>query len=340
LTTPDYISPKIRVQIEEKLFSIINFKGRRAEEVKKTVVTAALTKDSVENKAKEFGISPQTVRNYVEERPQVIDQMLNVIKTISVKELGGRKRVKISIDWTSIEYKGKPVEGLGGSEKGYAWNYATATTRVKGKTLILAFTRVEKGMTRLKIVESLIQQILALGLEIELVTLDAGFYSVDVINYLSRFNFIIGVPVGKIGIHRNFDGDYTVKSNGKKATFRLIVHQGREKEYLAKGTNLDVNRSIVVKWYDKVRTPIETSYKLIKSFLIFTSSRSWLFRLFIFVLAMLIYTLYLLLKGTTSKEDFRLLLTILLLQDNITILQEYLVKLFYSLFNSLELFSG
>ena len=114
----------------------------------------------------------------------------------------------------------------------------------------------------------------------------------------------------------------------------------REKEYLAKGTNLDVNRSIVVKWYDKVRTPIETSYKLIKSFLIFTSSRSWLFRLFIFVLAMLIYTLYLLLKGTTSKEDFRLLLTILLLQDNIIILQEYLVKLFYPLFNSLELFSG
>jgi hypothetical protein len=28
------------------------------------------------------------------------------------------------------------------------------------------------------------------------------------------------------------------------------------------------------------------------------------------------------------------------LQDNITISQEYLVKLFYPLFNSLELFSG
>jgi hypothetical protein len=38
------------VQIEEKLFSIINFKGRKAEEVKKTLVTAALTNDSVENK--------------------------------------------------------------------------------------------------------------------------------------------------------------------------------------------------------------------------------------------------------------------------------------------------
>ena len=38
MTTPDYISPKIRVQIEEKLFSIINFKGRKAEEVKKTLL--------------------------------------------------------------------------------------------------------------------------------------------------------------------------------------------------------------------------------------------------------------------------------------------------------------
>ena len=41
--------------------------------------------------------------------------------------------------------------------------------------------------------------------------------------------------MGKVGIHRNFDGDYTVKSNGKKATFRLIVHQGREKEYFSMG---------------------------------------------------------------------------------------------------------
>jgi len=88
---------------------------------------------------------------------------------------------------------------------------------------------------------------LALGLEIELVVLDAGFYSVDVINYLSRFNYIIAVPVEKVGKHRNFDGEYTVKSSGKKATFWLIVHHGREKKYLAKGTNLDVNRSIVIK---------------------------------------------------------------------------------------------
>ncbi|MBB5254054.1 DUF4322 domain-containing protein [Sulfurisphaera ohwakuensis] len=93
---PDSVHPKTLAQIKEKLFSII--KGRKAEEAKKTLVTAALAKDSVENKAKEFGISPQTVRNYVEEQPQVIEQILNMIKTTSIKELGERKRVKISID--------------------------------------------------------------------------------------------------------------------------------------------------------------------------------------------------------------------------------------------------
>ncbi|MBB5254338.1 hypothetical protein [Sulfurisphaera ohwakuensis] len=51
---------------------------------------------------------------------QVIEQILNAIKTTSIKELNERKRVKISIDRTSIKYKGKPVEGLSGSEKGYA----------------------------------------------------------------------------------------------------------------------------------------------------------------------------------------------------------------------------
>ncbi|WP_286188822.1 hypothetical protein [Sulfolobus sp. S-194] len=54
----------------------------------------------MENKAKEFSISPQTVRNYVKEQPQVIEQMLNVTKTI--KQLSERRRVKIVIDRTSI----------------------------------------------------------------------------------------------------------------------------------------------------------------------------------------------------------------------------------------------
>ncbi|BAK54623.1 putative transposase [Sulfurisphaera tokodaii str. 7] len=81
---PDSIHPKILAQIKEKLFSLINFK---AEEVKKTLITAALSRDSVENKAKEYHHKQRetTCKN------NHIEQMLNLIKTISIKELGGRK---------------------------------------------------------------------------------------------------------------------------------------------------------------------------------------------------------------------------------------------------------
>ena len=51
----------------------------------------------------------------------------------------------------------------------------------------------------------------------------------------------------------------TIKSNGKKATFRLIVHQGRGKEYLAKGTNLEK-----LKYYsfdNGMKTKVKYSYQ-------------------------------------------------------------------------------
>ncbi|WP_286188797.1 DUF4322 domain-containing protein [Sulfolobus sp. S-194] len=87
------------------------------EEVKKTLVTAALAKDSVENKAKEFSISPQTVRNYVKEQPQIIEQILNVIKN---NQLAKRKKKSKHINRLDINNNGKPEEGLSGSEKGHA----------------------------------------------------------------------------------------------------------------------------------------------------------------------------------------------------------------------------
>ncbi|BCU68715.1 hypothetical protein [Stygiolobus caldivivus] len=52
-------------------------------------------------------------------------------------------------------------------------------------------------MTKLQIVQDLVGQVLALGLEIDLIVLDAGFYSVDVLNYLKNFDYIMSVPAGK-----------------------------------------------------------------------------------------------------------------------------------------------
>ncbi|MEM1627193.1 MAG: hypothetical protein QXV69_08000 [Sulfolobaceae archaeon] len=54
-------------------------------------------------------------------------------------------------------------------------------------------------MKGLEVIKSLIEQVLALGLEVELVVLDTSFYSAGLINYLSRFNFIIACPWERLG---------------------------------------------------------------------------------------------------------------------------------------------
>ncbi|WP_278465398.1 DUF4322 domain-containing protein [Saccharolobus islandicus] len=52
--------------------------------MKQVLVSAAITRDSVENKAKQYCISPQTVRNYVEQT--VIDKIMERIKKPSIKK--------------------------------------------------------------------------------------------------------------------------------------------------------------------------------------------------------------------------------------------------------------
>ncbi len=55
-------------QIGYKLLSMSNFQGRKGEEVTKTLISVSLHKDSVENVSGAYNVSPQTVRNYVEEQ--------------------------------------------------------------------------------------------------------------------------------------------------------------------------------------------------------------------------------------------------------------------------------
>ena len=51
-------------------------------------------------------------------------------------------------------------------------------------------------MTKDEIVKVLVEQVMAMGFRIRLITLDAGFYTVDVLNFISQFKYIVAVPVG------------------------------------------------------------------------------------------------------------------------------------------------
>jgi IS4 transposase len=62
-------------------------------------------------------------------------------------------------------------------------------------------------MTKDEIVKALVEQVVEIGFKIRLITFDAGFYIVDVLNFISQFNYIIAVPVGDVK-DEEFNGDY------------------------------------------------------------------------------------------------------------------------------------
>jgi IS4 transposase len=309
-----------------------------------------LWNDSVENKSRAYDVSPQTVRNYVEKQGiEVIEKLLERVRKISLEVLKGVKEIDLSIDWTTKTWYGKPVKGLGSSEKGNSWNYATATTKYKGKVLLLAFIQQVNGMTKEEIVKALVEQVIAMGFKIRLITLDAGFYTVDVINFISQFNYIIAVPVGYVKVYEEFDGDY--KTNSKRhrrdeqVKFRLLVYSKekvrRKKKrlvYFARATNLEIPKREVLDLYNKVRGPIETSYRNIKAFLPFTSSTKFVFRTLIFVLAIVLYSLYTVFKGEVGREEFRLLLILLFFPDLFNP-ENFTINVIETLIYTIDLFS-
>jgi FOG: Transposase and inactivated derivatives len=335
-------------QIGYKLLSMLNFKGKRGEEVARTLISACLWNDSVESKSRAYGVSPQTVRNYVEEQGvEVIEKLLESARKMSLKVLKGVKEIDLSIDWTTKTWYGRPVGGLGSSEEGSSWNYATATTK-DGKVLLLAFITQVNGMTKDEVVKALVEQVVAMGFKVRLMTLDAGFYTVDVLNFVSQFKYVIAVPVGDVKVYQEFDGEYETNSKrhrrDEQVKFRLLVYskekvrrKKRTLVYFARATNLDLPKGEVLDLYNKVRGPIETSHRNIKAFLPFTSSTKFVFRTLIFVLAVALYSLYTVFKGEVRREQFRLLL-ILLFSDDLFYLRDFLLKSIEPLIN-IDLFS-
>ena len=57
-------------------------------------------------------MSPQTVRNYVEEQGvEVIQKLLESARKMSLETLKGVREIDLSIDWTTKTWYGRPVGG-------------------------------------------------------------------------------------------------------------------------------------------------------------------------------------------------------------------------------------
>ena len=110
-----------------------------------------------------------------------------------------------------------------------------------GKCSYWLFITQVNGMTKDEVVKALVEQVVAMGFKIRLITLDAGFYTVDVLNFVSQFKYIIAVPVGDVKVYEEFDGEYETNSKrhrrDEQVKFRLLVYS-KEKVRRKKRTSL------------------------------------------------------------------------------------------------------
>ncbi|MDG7036568.1 MAG: transposase [Nitrososphaerota archaeon] len=198
-------------------------------------------------------------------------------------------------------YYGDPLaDGVVGTQpkKGthWAYQYGSMSVVLEGERLAVAMTPIVKGgQSRALHVRRLLGKASELGIKVKLVLLDAGHFSVDVINYLksSGLKFIMRMP--NIGIARAGDDFiYTTTShrrpNNWQATFRVVAMNGRDgvghRKLFIFATNTDLKARRIGKLFRK-RWAIETSYRMINQFLPKTAFKAYSVRRLYFYLTVL-----------------------------------------------------
>jgi putative transposase len=152
---------------------------------------------------------PQTLRGYlnaqlrVEELPE-LERRLNAALAAEVPPRVRRRAQEVAIDYHDRPYYGKVPQEQGLWVRGHAkdgttrfYRIATAYLRLKGLRLTVALRFVLPTDTTVSVVEKLLIQVKALGLEISCLLLDKGFAGIAVLEYLSnqRQPALIACPV-------------------------------------------------------------------------------------------------------------------------------------------------
>jgi IS4 transposase len=238
-------------------------------------------------------------------------------------------RVTVAIDFTDKLYYGdKNDKGVVGikHQRGtsYCFRYITLNIVIGDAKVTLVTLPVKPLSDKAKLVDRVLTE--AEGIvRINLVLLDRGFFTKDVIKVLEKHQvkFLFPVPKNKLvkqmikQAHKNKDyiGTYIFKQ-GKKVVcsftvFFILNPDSEEKQiwkrYYVFGTNLPVtnnNRVIFAEIYRK-RWNIETNFRVEKhEFLAQTTSKSCRFRLFLFLVAIVLYNLWVIARLTMGVTSF------------------------------------
>ena len=228
------------------------------------------------------------------------------------------KRVTIAIDYTDKPYYGDNNDpGVIGTryQRGtkYCFRYITLSIVIGDAKITLKALPVNPLSEQAKLVDRLLTETKRMHIRINLVLLDRGFFSQKIVRILEKHHLRFLFPVTKNKLVKKMINDAHKSKNyvhkykftkGKKPTasftiFFTLDPDSQEKQvwkrYHVYGTNIPVtndNRLVFVEIYRK-RWNIETSFRVEKQeFLAQTSSKSYNFRLLLFLVAIFLYDLW------------------------------------------------
>lgn len=230
-------------------------------------------------------------------------------------------RVTVAIDFTDKLYYGdKNDKGVVGTKHqrgtSYCFRYITLNIVIGDAKITLVALPVKPLSDKAKLVDRVLTETEGI-VRINLVLLDRGFFTKDVIKVLEEHHlkFLFPVPKNKLVKQmireshksKNFVAKYEFKQRknvvGSFTIFFLLNPDSKErtiwKRYHVFGTNLlvtnDTRKSLAEVY--RMRWNIETSYRVEKhEFLAETTSKSYKFRLFLFLVAVILYDFWMILR--------------------------------------------
>ena len=238
------------------------------------------------------------------------------------------RRVTVAIDYTDKPYYGDSndpgvIRTRHQCGTNYCFRYITLSVVIGDAKITLNALPVNPLSDKTKLIDRLLTEAKRMHIRINLVLLDRSFFTQQVVKIMDKHRLRFLFPVIKNKLVKKMIADahksknYVHKykfTNGKKPTasftiFFMLDLDSRErqiwKRYHVYGTNLPVannNRYVFAEIYRR-RWNIETSFRVEKQeFLTQTTSKSYRFRLFIFLVAVLLYNLWIVARiefGTT-----------------------------------------
>lgn len=278
-----------------------------------SLINIAITQNFTESGAKILklasGSSPDADTILYRLKKLSFKEVMSAFEKVVGHHLGMAKRrrlfakaVCVAVDFFEIPYYGDKNDPMvvGTKEKlgtNYAYRFATLNIVEPGRRLTIKVVPVPPLARKERIVRGLVE-FANRKLKAKTVLLDRGFCSVKVVNTLKELGvrFIMPKPktpkVKKLARNAPCVLDYEMASSTRETTSVKLVLAKGDKEVLAYITNTDLGE-IVVGVYSK-RWGIETSYRVKNQFRARTTAKSYVVRLFYFLLAVTLYNTWVL----------------------------------------------